>query len=349
MTSFGNKIKMMTAIGMMTVLSVGCSNSNTSTNRDPNNGQAPTGNGMYYWRTTFDLSPKEYEFLKRHDIERLYVKLFDVDMAEDFDGTRRAIPIATTLFCDTIPAGIEIVPVVYITQNAIHNNPEMDSLLYDRIRAMGKRNGFDGMREIQFDCDWTTESRPLFFRLCQKMRQRTHSDSIQLSATIRLHQLRDSIPPVDRGVLMMYNTGSLYNPQTRNSILDEKDVKPYLQSDIHYNLPLSVAYPTYSWAIQFRFGEFLNIVHRTDFSDTEHFEKTGKDLYRTKEWLSDEEHCYYEDDVIRVERGETEQIEKVKNLLQSRLHPAPLGHILYHLDEQQLSHYTDNEIEKILK
>lgn len=343
--SFVYKLKTALTFGLIAALGMGCSNSSGLKDY----GQEKLDNGIYYWKTTFKLNDKEREFLKKHDIQRLYLKLFDVDFGEDYDGTPRAIPIATTCFADSVPQDIEIIPVVYITQSAIHNNPDMDSLLYERIRAMGKRNGFDDMKEIQLDCDWTSESRPKFFHLCEKMRQWAHRDNILLSATIRLHQLRDSVPPVDRGVLMIYNTGSIYNPKTRNSILDAKDVKPYLKKDIQYRLPLSVAYPTYSWSIQIHNDKFYSIVHDANLKDTSIFEKIDENKYRAKKDGSQDDNYFNEDDLLRTELGEVEEILKVKDLLNEHMQSSPQSHILYHLDEKELSKYTDREIEKILK
>lgn len=345
-TSFMNKIKSILATGAVAALCMACTHNGTSAE---SNIPMKFGNGIYYWKTTFELSPNEKEFLKKHDIKRLYLKLFDVDLGEDFDGTEGPIPIATTLFKDSVPKDLEIVPVVYITQKAIYNNPHIDSLLYERIRAMGKKNGFDKMKEIQLDCDWTTTSRPFFFGLCKRMRQWAHHDSIQLSATIRLHQLRDSIPPVDRGVLMMYNTGSLYNKNTQNSILDERDFKPYLKDRIQYKLPLSVAYPTFCWSIVYREGDFCGIIHDTDFSDTTSFEKINDQVYRVKTWTDLDKTSLYTDDSIRIEHSDMEQVLKAKALLKKNLHPVPQDVILYHLDEKQLSNYTDQDIENILK
>ena len=45
-----------------------------------------------------------------------------------------------------------------------------------------------------------------------------------LSTTIRLHQLSMKVPPVDYGVLMLYNTGHPMKFMERNPILDIRDV-----------------------------------------------------------------------------------------------------------------------------
>ena len=54
-------------------------------------------------------------------------------------------------------------------------------------------------------------------------------------------------PPVDYGVLMIYNTGDPRNFMERNPILDIRDVMPYVKRLDDYPLPLAAAYPVYQW------------------------------------------------------------------------------------------------------
>ena len=73
-----------------------------------------------------------------------------------------------------------------------------------------------------------------------------------LSTTIRLHQLSMEAPPVDYGVLMIYNTGDPRKWEERNPILDIRDVQPYLKRLDSYPLPLAAAYPVYQWVRMIR-------------------------------------------------------------------------------------------------
>jgi hypothetical protein len=54
-------------------------------------------------------------------------------------------------------------------------------------------------------------------------------------------------PPVDYGVLMIYNTGDPRNFAERNPILDIRDVMPYVKRLDDFPLPLAAAYPVYQW------------------------------------------------------------------------------------------------------
>ena len=288
---------------------------------------AAIGNSIYYWRTTFELTATDKAFLQRHDIRRIYLRMFDVAAELDLDNdTYEAVPIATTRFDSEIPDSIEIVPTVYITLEALRamqgEEEKYAELIVERLRAMASYNGCGKIREMQFDCDWTASTRTSYTTLCRTARERLHRDTIALSATIRLHQLAEEAPPVDYGVLMLYNTGALKNPETRNSILDIADVRPYLRKG-KYAIPLDYAYPVFGWGVLFHDGKFQRIVSRP------------------------EEETLGEGDTIRVERPNRYVILAAKQLVEEALGAPARGNILYHLDKEQLKHYSDDEIAKI--
>lgn len=102
-------------------------------------------NSIYYWKTTFALNDTEKSFLEEYHIRRLYLRLFDVVPAEKNDPMNQsfgfeAIPNATIAFLNTIPQNIEVVPVVYITIDALRlmQNSDYDyaGLLIERVMNM---------------------------------------------------------------------------------------------------------------------------------------------------------------------------------------------------------------------
>ena len=272
------------------------------------------GNAIYYWKTVFRLT---------------------------------VLPFATTLFQDTIPAGIEIVPTVYITTKAIRQDADFAEAMYKRIRAMMTRHHIRNVREVQVDCDWTAKTQKAFFRLCQRLRDKLHTDSLSLSATIRLHQLKKEVPPVDKGVLMLYNTGSIYNPETENSILSYKDVQAYLKSKVTYGLPLDFAYPAYSWGILMENGNFRAILHEVDFSNTLRYKETSEGNYLVLQEHYLENHHIRKGNVIRLETSKFNEIMRVKQLVASQMKPDSCHTILYHLDSLNLSTFEEKEINQI--
>lgn len=202
-------------------------------------------NGVYYWRTDLHLDSTERAFLRQHHISKVYCRYFDVVMNDD--GTEPK-PNATIAFTDTLPAGIELIPTVYITEDCMHKpHKDLAEKLVNRIQQMNETNHIGNVHEIQIDCDYTSKSRATYYEFLEQVRHHLSPTSYHLSTTIRLHQLSMPVPPVDYGVLMVYNTGDPRKWQERNPILDYRDVYPYLNKLAKYQLPLAAAYPVYQW------------------------------------------------------------------------------------------------------
>ena len=200
-------------------------------------------NNVYYWRTELRLDSTERAFLGRHDVKRVFCRYFDVVMR---DG--EPMPNATISFLDTLPSGVELVPTVYITEDCMHKpHPGLAEKLVSRIRQMNETNDLPPFRELQIDCDYTARSRQVYYDFLSEINSALHHSPFTLSATIRLHQLQMKAPPVDYGVLMLYNTGDPRRFMERNPVLDLRDVQPYLRHLSDYPLPLAAAYPVYRW------------------------------------------------------------------------------------------------------
>ena len=318
------------------------------------------GNGIYYWRTTMSLNEKEKEFLDRHNVTRLYVRFFDVDREFTARQGEDVIPIATIAMNDSLPEGVDVIPTVYITTYAIERmqlkEEEYAEKILKRIDAMCRQKGIS-YSEIQLDCDWTKNTRDTFYNLCRMVKSKMDSKR-SLSSTIRLHQLIQIPPPVDKGVLMVYNTGNLKEMTTENSIFSLKDIEPYLRDNrlADYELPLDVAYPAYGWSVIYRPDSgkyhFDKLLRRTDFSNFKQLKKIGKNMYEvtddvnftpeTNQWND-----AYRGYRVRVERPDAREILAVKKKIEAQLKDKPHSNILYHLDEAQLSHYSNHDIDKI--
>jgi hypothetical protein len=130
----------------------------------------------------------------------------------------------------------------------MHQKPEgLAQKLVDRIVQMNETNDITGVKEIQIDCDYTARSRMFYYQFLEEVRKEAKAHGMRLSTTIRLHQLSMKVPPVDYGVLMLYNTGHPMKFMERNPILDIRDVAPYLRYLEDYDLPLAAAYPVFLW------------------------------------------------------------------------------------------------------
>ena len=216
---------------------------------------------VYYWSTTLSIDSVKQQFMRRHNVSRMYLRYFDV--VDGDDGM--PVPNATLRFLTPVPKDVEVVPVVYIVNSCMAAaDTSLAPKIYRRVRQMNETNGIGGVKEIQIDCDWTMRTRTAYYRFLKQLRDMAGKDGIRLSATIRLHQLSQPAPPVDRGVLMMYNTGDFTDLECSKPILDMDDAAPYMSSLASYNLPLASAYPLFSWRILFRGSRYVGIMHADD-------------------------------------------------------------------------------------
>lgn len=281
-------------------------------------------NAIYHWKTSFLLNEYERNFLREHKVRRVYIRMFDVGKDNLYNGEgEQPVPIATTIFMDSLKTlnDMDIVPVVYITVEALRLGKPMCDKILKRVDDMCRAQKVQ-YNEVQFDCDWTKETKSLFFALCQEARSKLREKKKGLSATIRLHQLRDTLPDIDYGVLMLYNTESLINPKVSNSILNSAVITEYMRyatSDKH----LDFAYPTYEWTLWFKDGKFNGILPNT------------QDLPKDGE--------------LRHEQSDYNEIMKAKKNIKSGL--IDIGYqssnIIYHLDSANLSKYNKDEVANI--
>jgi hypothetical protein len=251
--------------------------------------------------------------------------MFDVDVHE----TETAAPIATTRFLQPLPDNLEIVPVVYITNEAMDKmyweGKAIGRKIVERVLKMAECNGFE-VKELQVDCDWTERTRDNYYRFCHYLQGMLHEQGIRLSSTVRLHQIEprlDSLE-VDSKTLMMYNTGNLRSWETRNSILDYQDVEPYLPRLTAARMSvMDVAWPVFGWGVVFdTTGGFSHLVSASTLD-----EQPGRGSN------------------LRIEWGEMGEMRRVWERLPQA--SGPHVTVLYHLDSLNLSKYSYDEIEEI--
>ena len=212
-----------------------------------------TENAVYYWRTELNVDSAERAFLKNYHINKVYCRYFDVVMEEE------PMPNATLRFTDNRVDDAELIPTVFIMEDCMHARHEgLARKLVNRIVQINETHDVKNVHEIQIDCDYTRRSRKLYYQFLEEVVGAAREHGLRVSTTIRLHQLSMPAPPVDDGVLMLYNTGDPQNFTERNPILDMRDVKPYLHALADYPLPLAAAYPVFLWQ---RTIQGVNITH----------------------------------------------------------------------------------------
>ncbi|WP_297252624.1 hypothetical protein [uncultured Prevotella sp.] len=280
-----------------------------------------TMRSVYYWSTTLNMDSVKTAFMRNYDISRMYIRYFDVVA----DQSGRAVPNATLKFATDVPQGIDIVPTVFVMPECLRQDrSRLASLIVKRVVQMNETNNVYNVKEIQIDCDWTQSTRQLYAEFMQAMMRECHSRHLKLSSTIRLHQLAQTPPPADRGVLMMYNTGDATDIRCHKPILDMHDAAPYLPRLNDYKLKLSTAYPIFTWRILFRGGRFVGFIH------------------------NDGEYPILPSDSIALRQPSAADIIEAVNVIGSRRPDANNEIILFDLNNHNINRLKHKDYEKIL-
>ena len=259
--------------------------------------------------------------MRNYDISRMYIRYFDVVA----DQSGRAVPNATLKFATDVPQGIDIVPTVFVMPECLRQDrSRLASLIVKRVVQMNETNDVYNVKEIQIDCDWTQSTRQLYAEFMQAMMRECHSRHLKLSSTIRLHQLAQTPPPADLGVLMMYNTGDATDIGCHKPILDMHDAAPYLPRLNDYKLKLSTAYPIFAWRILFRGGRFVGFIHHEG------------------------EYPILPSDSIALRQPSADDIIEAVNIIGDRRPDANNEIILFDLNNNNINRFKRNDYEKIL-
>lgn len=305
---------------------------------------------FYYWKTVFKFSQIEKEVLEDNNVQKLYVRYFDIGLHPE---SKIPIPISPVRF-DENPKDYQIVPVVFI-QNKVMLQPNLnvDDLAQktlDFIEQINSKNKIISP-EIQIDCDWTLDSKSNYLEFVKSFKKLWKK---KLSATIRLHQVKyfkkTKIPNVDSGVLMYYNMGSIA-PDSLNSIYDQKVAKRYLESVKKYPLHLDLAFPVYSWGVHIRDNKVTGLrskINIKELGQNSNFEKVSRIFFRAKHSNYNNGVFYEENDLLKIEEIKTEDLKEMAEDLQENLVDKPNEIIFYDLDEFNLNNYEKNTFKQII-
>ena len=220
------------------------------------------GRCFYYWKSVFELEEPDLTELQALKIKRLYLKFFDLVWDQDYG---EPIPVSVIEMPSKLPAPIEMVPVVFITVDALERLPaEQSTVLAEKINqkinSILNRNRLGRVSEIQLDCDWNSTTKIKYFTILARLRELAVAQKRRVSATIRLHQIKYSsqtgIPPVDQGMLMFYNFDSPKSPGIKNSIFDLQVAKEYTAGSTAIRFRSTLPYPSSPGESSFRVNIF---------------------------------------------------------------------------------------------
>lgn len=311
---------------------------------------------FYHWQTQLALDAGQEARLEHLGVKRLYAKFFDVDWDA---GRQQLVPKAQIKIDSNHLGGLEeLVPCIYITNRSFLEATE-EQIGQLSVQVFQKLNQLKEqlpvriqIRELQIDCDWSGRTRSAFFDFLTEVRTQIEPLDWQLSATIRLHQVADpqgtGVPPVDQGMLMFYNMGTLSSWGEHNSILNLEAALPYLSGRRKdYPLPLDLALPVFNWGVLFRDGSFTRLLNNLDtiqLSDSVRFEKLAPYRFRVRKNTYLQGSYIYQDDLIRIETVHPAQLAASRKMLAPYLKSADYISF-YHLDASALKQipYADLE------
>lgn len=310
----------------------------------------PPEPAVYHWRSGFNPGPYETAFLRDHRVRKVYLRFFDVDLDP---ATGKPAPVAP-LRAGSLE-GYDVIPVVFITQQALRAMPDSAAGMYAklicaRIRTMAQQFRMRPIKEWQVDCDWTAATRERYFALLKKVKE--EDEKIQLSVTLRLYPFKYrhemGVPPADRAMLMCYNMGNLKRSATANSIIDTDEMEKYLNVNQHYPLPLDAALPLFEWYVWFRGMEYIGIAYPSEIKGLPLREQDGK-LFFTQDTVA-HGRLFRKGDWLRHEAVSQEALLKARTLIDEELAGQRPGRIaLFHLDSITLSKYPSNALEQVLR
>lgn len=310
---------------------------------------------VYFWQTDFYLGTEEQAFLKAHQVEKIYAKIMDIDWNAAYGAyPTTSTPVSRQLERDS---STELIPVVFITNEVFrHTEPRDMNILANKIilKTAQLCGNAEKIRELQVDCDWSASTKQAYFALLTSLKQKWPGSV--LSATIRLHQFKNSrqagVPPVDRGMLMMYNMGRIADYDERNSIFNSSEALPYLVNAEAYPLPLDMALPSFNWGIVFRNHHIERIFHRItrQVADTCSFlvkEPNGMYRVNTDYWSDGAGHYLRYGDEIRIEDIDDKTLLQAAAMARQAVNTSNVTVSLFELGSSVLTRIDSLAYEKV--
>ncbi len=303
---------------------------------------------FYHWKSKAQNIFSEGG-IKTSDIHKIYMHYFDVTQINTPDRWDDGIyPVYPLTRVDSVYKNFEIVPVVFIVNKVLEdaNIDHIADKIHKLVDEISKHHFGKMINELQIDCDWNTSTRYNFFKLLQSLKKH-----YQLSCTIRLHQVKykskTGLPPVDKGVLMLYNVGDL-SDFSSNSILTQKIVAQYINKDTDYPIPLDVALPLFSQTVLKNKDGEIKIIKGTNQqlfkNDNIHFESLHSRVYKVAKDTLYKGFYLSVDDQVKLEESNPEEI--IKSFCEINNSNINIGEVIfYHLDS---SFVTQNSVDEII-
>jgi hypothetical protein len=296
---------------------------------------------FYYWKTILQLDKDDIDHFESLGIQRLYVRFFDLTWN---DVAGQPVFSNQVVISKMATNQIQIIPVIYISGDAIKAVKEADlgSLAVHILQAVykiSKKISATALPELQIDCDWVPDDKAKYFGLLEEIEKRKNliSSGLVISATIRLHQIkysdRTGVPPVEKGVLMVYHTDSPFVLQEKSTILNWDSVKKYLKTIESYPLNMDVALPIFNWVVQYdSHGKFIRILEDPNIvlDKNNQLKSSGRNIYVAVEDTFLGDMRVMRGDFLKKDEVEPTDLFKTIGFLRDRLKNREMNLILFH-------------------
>lgn len=308
---------------------------------------------FYYWKTVFRMEPEAAQQLEALEVKKIYLRCFDVEWNDVIQEVKIVAPVRVL---DELPAGTEIIPVVFIENEVMRKaapatRNELAGALFSKTDQLleGQK-----LHELQVDCDWTPGTREAYFSFLDSLT--ALQPDRKLSVTIRLGQVRDregaGIPPVERGMLMAYNLQSPADLLATNSILELDLLKGYAKTLPTYPLELDIALPLFSWGIVFQENQFKGLIdnlREADLEAAEGFKKISEHTWEARKNTYIQSQYIRKGEQIKVESMEMDQLKAAAQLLSRQVANDTLTVSLFHFAPEVMRNYPNNEVESLFE
>lgn len=296
---------------------------------------------FYHWKANAKFTPTIENALKQSETQNIYLHYFDIDVVNDDFETDGLYPVYVLKEVDKAYKAYEIIPTVFITNKTFQQELNIENLAQRTsklIHEISMHHFEKELLEIQIDCDWSASTRESYFQFLELLKK-----DFEVSTTIRLHQIKyakeTGVPPVSKGVLMLYNMGDLKDFE-QNSIISAEITSQYITDKTRYPLTLDIALPLFSQTVlQNLQGEYrlINTTERSLLeSNKKHFTQESENVFHVKKDTL--YHGYYlsEGYKLKIEESSEEEIIQSYSCLKNSNIKID-GVIFYHLDDPILS------------
>ncbi len=303
---------------------------------------------FYHWKSIPDKPSDVAAYLDQIDNQHVHYRVFDlVKQGEEI------VPVADAALDSVLLQNRTFTACIFITNACFKSNSQVEELArktWFKIQdKLSKAALLEQCLEIQIDCDWTAGTRSAYFEYLTALKNLL-PDSIVLTATIRLHQVRypteTGIPPVERGALMCYNMGDIQDIEEINSIFSLDILKTYLPLHISYPIPLDIALPAFDWYLVYRDSKLFKIIHEPEDSLTAFLQDKSSVILGADQYVAG--HYLYRGDYIKFEEVLIEDLQVALEYIENTRLKTGKYLLFYHLNAELTTKLPNETLQQLV-